>query len=58
MVVTKALTEEDEAFIPWLNRYLDRVTDIQHVADKPGSTFSHVDIVNFFRPNVHPEAFL
>lgn len=47
-VVTKVLMREAEAFVPWLNQYLDRVTDIIHVAGKPESTFSHVDIVNLF----------
>ena len=38
-MVKKALTWEAKAFIPWLNRYLDRVTDIRHVAGKPESTY-------------------
>ncbi|CAG8158801.1 unnamed protein product [Penicillium nalgiovense] len=38
-MIKKALTWEAKAFIPWLNQYLDRVTDIRYVAGKPESTY-------------------
>jgi hypothetical protein len=53
-MIQKALTWEAKAFIPWLNRYLDRVADIRDLrgikqsgqSNASGCTFEEVDNID------------